>query len=160
LKGCLAASACYVIYNSIDWQGIGTPAVITCLFTALSTIGSSRQKQALRLSGFLVGGLILGMGAQIFVLPYLDSIFGFTILSAQQEFDGESAKTLDAIADRMEGKSSAQKGDLEQSFSHLEQAACRESSQQSNGMPDPRVQTLLVLSDRTRKLTMWLDESV
>jgi hypothetical protein len=52
----------------------------TCFFTALSTIGSSRQKQALRLSGFLVGGLVLGMGAQIFVLPYLDSIFGFTIL--------------------------------------------------------------------------------
>jgi multidrug resistance protein MdtO len=81
------------------------------------------------------------------------------VFSAQQEFDGESAKTLDAIADRMEGKSSAQKGDLEQSFSHLEQAASRESSQ-ANGMPDPRVQTLLVLSDRSKKLTMWLDESV
>lgn len=339
LKGCLAATTCYVIYNSVDWQGIGTPAVITCFFTALSTIGSSRQKQALRLSGFLVGGLVLGMGAQIFVLPYLDSIFGFTILfivvtglaswfatcsprlsffglqiaisfylihlqefaiqtslavardrlvgvllglfimwlvydqlwrvpasvemkrgfvlnlrllaqlarepvssdrraavtrclslretlsenldgvramadatllefgpsrqqdlawrkriqewqpqlrtlfltrmallkyrlqlpnfklpgevlAAQQELDRQSAKALDAIADRVEGKSSVQKEDLEQSFSDLGQAASRVDWQQSHGSLDPRVRTLLVLSDRIRKLTMWLDESV
>jgi multidrug resistance protein MdtO len=339
LKGCLAASTCYVIYNSIDWQGIGTPAVITCFFTALSTIGSSRQKQFLRLSGFLVGGLVLGMGSQIFVLPYVESIFGFTVLfivvtglaswfatcsprlsffglqvaiafylihlqeftiqtslaiardrvvgvllglfsmwlvfdqlwgvpaavemkrgfvltlrllaqlareplssdrrtavtrclslrdtlgenldsvramadasllefgpsrqkdlawrkriqewqpqlrtlyltrmallkyrlqlpnfelpsevlATQQELDGQSAKTLDAIADRVEGKSSVQKGDLEQSFSHLEQAASRAGPQQSHGMLDPRVRTLLVLSDRSKKLAMWLDESV
>jgi multidrug resistance protein MdtO len=339
LKGCLAAGTCYVIYNSIDWQGIGTAAVITCFFTAVSTIGSSRQKQALRLSGFLVGGLVLGMGAQIFVLPYLDSIFGFTIffimvtglaswfatcsprlsffglqvaisfylihlqeftiqtslavardrvvgvllglfvmwlvfdqlwgvpaavemkrgfilnlrmlaqlarepvssdrraavtrclslretvsenldgvramadatllefgpsrqqdlawrkriqewqpqlrtlfltrmallkyrlqlpnfelpmevLATQQEFDGQTAKALDAIADRMEGKSSAQEGNLEQSFGHLEQAATRSGSQQSHGMLESRVRALLVLSDRSRKLTMWLDKSV
>jgi len=339
LKGCLAAGACYVIYNSIDWQGLATASVITCFFTALSTIGSSRQKQVLRLSGFLVGGLILGMGAQIFVLPYLDSIFGFTILfiavtglaswfatctprvsffglqiaisfylihlqefaiqtslavardrvvgvllglfmmwlvfdqlwrapaavemkrgfvlnlrllaqaarepassdrraavtrslslretigenldgvramadaallefgpsrqrdlawrrriqewqpqlrtlfltrmallkyrlqlpnfelptevlAAQQEFDSQSAKTLGAIADRVEGKSPAQKGDLEQSFSHLEQAASGADSQQSHGVLDSRVRTLLVLSDRSKKLTVWLDESV
>lgn len=339
LKGCLAAGTCYVIYNSIDWQGLATAAVITCFFTALSTIGSSRQKQVLRLSGFLVGGLVLGMGAQIFVLPYLDSIFGFTILfivvtglaswfatctprlsffglqvavafylihlqefaiqtslavardrvvgvllglfimwfvfdqiwgvpaavemkkgfvvnlrllaqlarepvssdrraavtrclslretvsenldgvramadasllefgpsrqqdlawrkrirewqpqlrtlfltrmallkyrlqlpkfklpreilAAQQEFDGQSAKALDAIADRMEGKSSMQKGDLEQSFSHLEQAASRADWQLSHGILVPRVRTLLVLSDRSKQLTMWLDKSV
>jgi multidrug resistance protein MdtO len=339
LKGCLATGTCYVIYKSMDWQGLGTAAIVTCFFTALTTIGSSRQKQALRLSGFLVGGLVLGMGAQIFVLPYLDSIFGFTILfivvtglaswfatcsprvsffglqiaisfylihlqefaiqtslgvardrvvgvllglsimwlvfdqlwgmpaavemkrgfvlnlrllaqlarepvssdrraavtrclslretingnldgvrgladatllefgpsrrqdlawrkriqewqpqlrtlfltrmallkyrlqlpsfglpkevlATQQEFDGESAKTLDAIADRVEGKSSLQKGDLEESFSHLEQAASKADLQQSHGVFDPRVRTLLVLSDRTKKLTKWLDESV
>jgi multidrug resistance protein MdtO len=339
LKGCLATGICYVIYNSIDWQGLGTPAVLTCLFTALSTIGSSRQKQVLRLSGFLVGGLVLGMGAQIFVLPYLDSIFGFTILfivvtglaswfatcsprvsffgiqlaiafylihlqefaiqtslavardrvvgvllglfsmwlvfdqlwrtpaavvmkkgfvldlrllaqlarepvssdrraavtrclslretlsenldgvramadatllefgpsrqqdlawrkriqewqpqlrtllltrmallkyrlqlpnfklptevlAAQQEFDSQSAKALDAIADRMEGKSSVQEGDLEQPFSHLEQAASSADLQQSRGMIDPRARTLLVLSDRSRKLTTWLNKCV
>jgi multidrug resistance protein MdtO len=336
LKGCLAAGTCYVIYNAIDWQGLGTPAVITCFFTALSTIGSSRQKQILRLSGFVVGGFILGMGAQIFVLPHVASIFGFTILfiavtalaswfatctprlsffglqvaisfylihlqefaiqtslavardrvvgvllglfimwlvfdqlwgapaavemkrgfvlnlrmlaqlarepvssdrraavtrclslrdilgekldtvrafadaavlefgpsrqqdlawrkriqqwqpqlrtlfltrmallkyrlqlpnfvlpaevlAAQQEFDGQSAKTLEAMADRIEGKSPPQKeGDLEQSFSHLERAAA--SAQQ--GVLAPRVRTLVVLSDRSRNLTRWLDENV
>ncbi|MGB7731190.1 MAG: FUSC family protein [Candidatus Acidiferrum sp.] len=79
LKGCLAASSCYVIYNAIDWPGIST-AVTTCLLTALSTIGASRQKQILRITGAIVGGFLFGMGSQIFILPYLDSIAGFTIL--------------------------------------------------------------------------------
>jgi multidrug resistance protein MdtO len=79
LKGCLAASACYVIYNAIAWPGINT-AVTTCLLTALSTIGSSRQKQILRLTGAMVGGFVLGMGSQIFILPCIDSIAGFAIL--------------------------------------------------------------------------------
>jgi len=28
----------------------------------------------------MVGGFVLGMGAQIFILPYVDSIAGFTVL--------------------------------------------------------------------------------
>jgi len=78
-KGCLAASACYVIYNAVAWPGIST-SVTTCLLTALSTIGASRQKQFLRFTGALVGGVVIGMGSQIFILPYLDSIGGFTVL--------------------------------------------------------------------------------
>jgi multidrug resistance protein MdtO len=34
----------------------------------------------LRISGALVGGFVIAMGSQVFVLPYLDSIAGFTIL--------------------------------------------------------------------------------
>jgi multidrug resistance protein MdtO len=79
LKGCLTAGLCYIIYNGVDWPGIST-AVTTCFLTALSTVGSSRQKQVLRISGAVVGGFLIGMGAQVFVLPYLDSIAGFTIL--------------------------------------------------------------------------------
>jgi multidrug resistance protein MdtO len=79
VKGCLTASLCYIIYNGVDWPGIST-AVTTCFLTALSTVGSSRQKQVLRISGAVVGGFVFGMGAQVFVLPYLDSIAGFTIL--------------------------------------------------------------------------------
>jgi multidrug resistance protein MdtO len=79
LKGCLAASLCYIIYNSIAWPGIST-AVTTCLLTGLSTIGASRQKGILRFAGALVGGFLIGMGSQIFILPYLDSIAGFTVL--------------------------------------------------------------------------------
>jgi len=79
LRGTLAALTCYVVYTAVDWPGLST-SVATCFITALSTIGSSRQKQILRLAGAFIGGIIFGMGAQIFILPYLDSIFGFTLL--------------------------------------------------------------------------------
>ena len=78
IKGCLAASLCYLIYTSLYWPGIST-AITTCFLTALTTIGGSRQKQVLRFTGALVGGTI-GMLAQIFVLPSLDTIAGFTLL--------------------------------------------------------------------------------
>jgi multidrug resistance protein MdtO len=79
LKGCLAASLCYILYNSVDWPGIST-AITTCLLTALSTVGASRQKQVLRFAGAIGGGVVAGMGAQVFILPYVDSIAGFTLL--------------------------------------------------------------------------------
>ena len=79
VKGCVAASVSYIIYNSIAWPGIST-AVTTCLLTALSTIGVSRQKQILRFAGALIGGFVIGIGSQIFILPNLDSIAGFTVL--------------------------------------------------------------------------------
>jgi multidrug resistance protein MdtO len=79
LRGGLAASLCYLVYTSIAWPEIST-AVTTCLLTALSTIGSSRQKQFLRFAGAVVGGVLVGMGSQIFILPYFDSIAGFTVL--------------------------------------------------------------------------------
>jgi multidrug resistance protein MdtO len=47
--------------------------------TALTTVGSSRQKQVLRIAGAIVGGVV-GIGSQVFILPYLDSIAGFTLL--------------------------------------------------------------------------------
>lgn len=79
LRGCVAASLCYIIYTSVDWPGIST-AITTCLLTALSTVGASHQKQFLRFAGAIVGGVVVGMGAQVFILPYLDSITGFTLL--------------------------------------------------------------------------------
>jgi multidrug resistance protein MdtO len=79
VRGGLAASLCYIIYNSIAWPAIST-AVTTCLLTALTTVGFSRQKQVLRFSGAAVGGFLFGIGAQVFILPSLDSIAGFTVL--------------------------------------------------------------------------------
>ena len=79
VRGTLAAMVTYIIYTAIDWPGLST-SIATCIITALSTIGSSRQKQFLRLGGVIVGGIIIGFGSQIFVLPYLDSITGFTLL--------------------------------------------------------------------------------
>ena len=79
LKGCLAASLCYIFYTAVAWPGLNT-AITTCLLTALSTIGSSRQKQVLRFAGAIGGGVLAGIGAQVFVLPNIDSIAGFTVL--------------------------------------------------------------------------------
>ena len=81
LKGGLAASLCYIVYSSVFWPGINT-AITTCFLTALSTIGSSHQKQLVRISGAVVGGVVVGIGSQVFILPYLDSIAGFTLLFA------------------------------------------------------------------------------
>jgi multidrug resistance protein MdtO len=80
--GCLAASVCYLLYNAIDWPGIGTTCVLTCIVTALSTIGTSLQAQFLRLAGFVAGGLVLGILAQMLILPSIDSIFGFAVFFA------------------------------------------------------------------------------
>ncbi len=81
MRGTLAAMACYITYTALDWPGIST-SVVTCYITALSTIGSSRQKQVLRLAGGVIGGFIFGMGAQIFVLPYVSTITGFAVTFA------------------------------------------------------------------------------
>jgi multidrug resistance protein MdtO len=81
LRGCLAASLCYVIFNAVAWRGLAT-SLATCVITALTTVGSSRQKQILRIAGAIVGGLVFGIGAQVFVLPLLDTISGFTVLFA------------------------------------------------------------------------------
>jgi len=80
--GCMAASLCYFLYNAVDWPGIGQTCVITCIVTALTTVGMSLQAQFLRLAGFVAGGLVLGISAQILILPGIDSIFGFAVFFA------------------------------------------------------------------------------
>jgi multidrug resistance protein MdtO len=81
LSGTLAAMTCYVLYVSLDWPGIST-SVTTCVFTALANVGASRQKQVLRIAGAVLGGFVFGLGAQIFILPNVDSIVGFSLLFA------------------------------------------------------------------------------
>lgn len=81
IRATLATVLAYSTYTVIAWPGLST-AIATCIITALSTIGSSRQKQFLRLGGAILGGIVVGMGAQIFILPHLDSITGFTVLFA------------------------------------------------------------------------------
>jgi multidrug resistance protein MdtO len=79
LSGCLAGTLCYIVYVGLAWPSLST-SVTTCVLTALSTIGASRQKQILRVAGAVIGGFVLGLGAQIFILPNIDSITGFTLL--------------------------------------------------------------------------------
>ena len=81
LGGTLAAMICYILYVSLDWPGIST-SVTTCVFTALSNVGASRQKQVLRIAGAILGGFVFGLGAQIFILPNIDSVGGLAVLFA------------------------------------------------------------------------------
>jgi multidrug resistance protein MdtO len=80
LSGCLATMICYTIYNALDWQGIST-SVITCLLTALSTLGASKQRQFLRITGAAAGGLI-AIFALVFLFPVLQSITTVTLVFA------------------------------------------------------------------------------
>jgi multidrug resistance protein MdtO len=81
IGGTLAAMICYVLYVSLDWPGIST-SVTTCVFTAISNVGTSRQKQVLRIAGAVLGGFVFGIGSQMFILPNIDSIAGFIVLFA------------------------------------------------------------------------------
>lgn len=81
LKGTLAAGACYLLYNSIAWRGL-SDSIATCMITALSTVGASRQKQILRVAGAVLGGIVLGMTSQVFLLPHMDGIGTFSLLFA------------------------------------------------------------------------------
>jgi multidrug resistance protein MdtO len=80
LGGCLAGTLCYVVCDGLAWRGPLATSLLTCVLTALSTIGASRQKQVLRVAGTVIGGFIFGLGAQIFILPNIDSITAFTLL--------------------------------------------------------------------------------
>jgi multidrug resistance protein MdtO len=81
LRGCLAAILCYFLFNAIFWPGLNT-SLFTCVVTAVTSIGSSRQKQLLRFSGALCGGVVLGIASQVLILPWLDTIAGFTVMFA------------------------------------------------------------------------------
>lgn len=82
LKGCLAASICYVFWSGIAWPGLGV-CTVTCVIAApVANLGSSRRRLTTRLAGLFTGGVICGIGSQIFVLPAIDSIVGFTLAFA------------------------------------------------------------------------------
>jgi multidrug resistance protein MdtO len=81
LRGCLASTLCYFLFNAVFWPGLNT-SLFTCVVTAVTSIGASRQKQLLRFSGALCGGAVLGIGSQVLILPMLDTIAGFTVMFA------------------------------------------------------------------------------
>jgi uncharacterized membrane protein YccC len=82
IKGCLAATICYVTWTGLVWPGLGV-CTVTCIIAApLFTPGSSRQRLTTRILGLLAGGVICGIGSQMFILPSVDSIVGFTLLFA------------------------------------------------------------------------------
>ena len=79
LRGCAASVLCYFIFNAVFWPGLST-SLFSVVVAALPSTGASRQRSVLRVTGALVGGGLLGIGSQVFVLPLLDSITGFAVL--------------------------------------------------------------------------------
>src|SRR5262249_50588225 len=60
LKGALAASTCYVLYQALNWPGIST-CVVTTLLVAQSSFGAGLQKSLLRLMGATLGGVMAAL---------------------------------------------------------------------------------------------------
>ena len=85
LKLSLCATLCYIIYQAVAWPGIST-SVTTVLITGLSTSGAIKQKLIFRLAGSIIGGLILGLGATVFLFPHMDSITSLVVLVASIAF--------------------------------------------------------------------------
>jgi multidrug resistance protein MdtO len=81
LRGAGAAMICYVLYHLFDWKGVSS-GISTCMITALSTAGSSRQKQILRFLGAIMGGLLFGILSQSVLLPAFNSIVAFSLMFA------------------------------------------------------------------------------
>ncbi|QNI33442.1 FUSC family protein [Alloacidobacterium dinghuense] len=79
LKVSLCATICYILYHAIDWPGIST-CVITVMVAGLSHSGAMKQKLALRLLGATIGGLVLGIGAEVFLFPFMDSITALVVV--------------------------------------------------------------------------------
>jgi multidrug resistance protein MdtO len=80
LRASLSAICCYLFYWAVNWPGLSV-ALTTCIVTALSSAGASRQKQMLRFVGATVGG-VFAFVAQILILPRVQSIGGFSLALA------------------------------------------------------------------------------
>ena len=78
IKTTAAAILCYVIYTSIDWQGIHT-AMVTCYVAALGSTGETVHKLALRITGCLIGAA-MGIAALVFLMPLMTSITQLMLL--------------------------------------------------------------------------------
>ena len=101
---------------------------------------------------------------RIIVLKYRLELPGFELLEpirmAQKEFDDRLARILDCMADRMEGKPSEIKDDLNDAFERLEQtvrACCSEGPQE---LLSAELQEFLALSRSIARVTMSLDEEI
>jgi multidrug resistance protein MdtO len=79
---------------------------------------------------------------------------------AQQEFDSRLAKTLDAMADRMEGKATERNDDFEDAFEGLEKTVHSCCSKRPQGLLSPKLQTFLALSRSIENVTLSMDNEI
>jgi multidrug resistance protein MdtO len=80
LKTTMAVMISYAFYTLLNWPGLRT-AIVTCFFVALSSLGETVHKLALRLSGAVIGGLIASV-CIVFVLPHLTDVGQLCLLIA------------------------------------------------------------------------------
>ncbi|MFO1477191.1 MAG: FUSC family protein [Verrucomicrobiota bacterium] len=80
LKGTLAASICYVIYQSLNWPGIST-CVVTAVIAMQSSFGASIQKGLLRLAGAALGAA-LSFGIITLVMPNMQTVASVVVVTA------------------------------------------------------------------------------
>lgn len=78
-RGMLTGLFCYLFYMSTGWMALGG-SVATCFLTALPNTGASRHKLTLRFAGFFLGACVLGLAAEVLILPKIDSLLEFTLL--------------------------------------------------------------------------------
>ena len=98
------------------------------------------------------------------LLKYRLQLPGFelpeAVRSAQQQFDDESAKILEGMADRLDGKPPRGGDKFEDSFEQLQQivrSCCSDGPQE---LLTPNLQTFLALSRNTASLTMSLSKEI
>ncbi len=79
LKLSLCATICYIVVRAVDYPGIST-SVITVVVSGLSTSAAIKQRLIFRLVGSAIGGLVLGLGATVYLFPHMDSITSLVLL--------------------------------------------------------------------------------
>ena len=165
LKGGLAASLCYIIYTSLALPEIST---------ALTTIGVSRQKQVLRFTGALTGGTIVMLARQpqlrvlfiscVALLKYRFQLPGFELpepsRSAQQQFGDCLARTLDGMADRLQGKGGEGMQNLEAAFELLRDSLQNSGAAGVRGALTANMSSFLLLSERITGLAVSLAKEI
>jgi multidrug resistance protein MdtO len=93
VRGTLSAFLCYVFYMSTGWMGLAGSAILTCTLTARRLTGASRYRQNLRFTGFILGAGVIGLGAEIFILPQLDTLPQYALLFASVVWIGSWVAT-------------------------------------------------------------------
>jgi multidrug resistance protein MdtO len=81
-----------------------------------------------------------------------------SVLTAQREFDLQSAEMLESLADRMEGKAPAQRGDVQESLARLDRVIESEYLDQPQVLRT-RLQTFLLLSSKAANLQVSLSDA-
>ena len=93
IRGTLSAFLCYVFYMSTGWTGLAALSLITCFLTARRLTGASRQRQSMRVAGFLLGAGVFGLGTEVFILPQLNTIAAYVLLFASVVWIGSWVAT-------------------------------------------------------------------
>jgi hypothetical protein len=82
LKGCIAGLLCYVFDSGVAWPVIMGACAETCIVAARplsSGAGTPTERLFTSVTALFVGGVVLGIGSEALVLPFVDSITGFTL---------------------------------------------------------------------------------